>query len=76
MIDQALDGAVTALRQDGEFTGKPSNLSHLHTQGRLEANKLVLAGLGSLKNRREGCGKRPGARRKCEDLGAYPCCHH
>jgi hypothetical protein len=27
MIDKALDGAITALRQEGEFTGKPKQQS-------------------------------------------------
>ena len=48
MIDKALDGAITALRQEGEFTGKPRQHSVLHTQGRLKANKVVLTGLGKL----------------------------
>ena len=46
MIDKALDGAVTALRQEGEFTGKPKQQSILHTQGRLKAKKVILIGLG------------------------------
>ena len=46
MIDNALDGAITALRQAGEFTGKLRQHSVLHTQGRLKASKVVLTGLG------------------------------
>src|SRR5262245_33270959 len=46
MIDKALDGAVTALRRDGEFIGKHRQQSVLHTQGRLKAKKVVLTGLG------------------------------
>jgi leucyl aminopeptidase len=46
MIDKALDGAVTALRQGGDFTGKPRQQSVLHTQGRLKAKKVVLTGVG------------------------------
>jgi leucyl aminopeptidase len=45
-IDKTLDGAVTALLRDGEFTGKPRQQSVLHTQGRLKSKKVVLAGLG------------------------------
>jgi len=45
-IDKALDGAIRALRQGGEFTGKPRQQSVLHTQGRLKAKKVVLTGLG------------------------------
>ena len=46
MIDKALDGAITALRQEGEFTGKPKQQTILQTQGRLKAKKVVLIGLG------------------------------
>jgi leucyl aminopeptidase len=46
MIDKALDGALTALLREGEFTGKSKQLSVLHTQGRLKAKKVVLVGLG------------------------------
>jgi leucyl aminopeptidase len=46
MIDKALDGALTALRQGGEFTGKPRQQSVWHTQGRLKAKKVVLTGVG------------------------------
>ncbi len=45
-IDKALDGAITALLQEGEFTGKLRQQSVLHTQGRLPAKKVVLTGLG------------------------------
>jgi leucyl aminopeptidase len=45
-IDKALDGAITALRQEGEFTGKPKQQTILQTQGRLKAKKVVLIGLG------------------------------
>jgi leucyl aminopeptidase len=45
-IDKALDGAIRALRQGGEFTGKPRQQSVLQTQGRLKAKKVVLTGLG------------------------------
>jgi leucyl aminopeptidase len=46
VIDKALDGAVRALRQDEEFTGKARQHAVLHTQGRLKAKKIILAGLG------------------------------
>jgi leucyl aminopeptidase len=48
MIDKALDGAVTALQQEGEFTGKLKQQAVLHTHGRLKAKKMVLTGLGKL----------------------------
>src|SRR5262245_36132197 len=50
IIDKALDGAITALRREGEFTGKSKQQSVLHTQGRLQAKKVVLTGLGKPQN--------------------------
>ena len=47
IIDKALDGTVTALFQDGEFSGKSKQQSVLHTHGRLQAKKVVLIGLGN-----------------------------
>jgi leucyl aminopeptidase len=47
LIDKALDGAITALFRDGEFTGKPKQQAVLHTLGRLQAKKVVLVGLGN-----------------------------
>ena len=47
IIDKALDGAITALFRDGEFTGKSKQQSVLHTHGRLQAKKVVLIGLGN-----------------------------
>jgi leucyl aminopeptidase len=46
MIDQATDGAITALLRDGEFTGKSNQQAVLHTHARLKAKKVVLIGLG------------------------------
>jgi len=46
MLDKALDGAITALLQEGEFTGQYRQHSTLHGHGRLKAKKIVLAGLG------------------------------
>src|SRR6187402_631988 len=47
IIDNALDGAITALFRDGEFSGKAKHQSVLHTHGRLHAKKVVLIGLGN-----------------------------
>src|SRR5262245_59031235 len=46
IIDKALDGAVTALQQEGEFIGKSRQQAILHTHGRVKAKKVVLTGLG------------------------------
>jgi leucyl aminopeptidase len=45
-VDKILDGAITALLREGEFTGKSMQQSVLHTHGRLNSKKVVLAGLG------------------------------
>jgi leucyl aminopeptidase len=45
-IDKSLDGALTALRREGEFTGKLKQQSVLHTPGQLKSKRVVLAGLG------------------------------
>jgi leucyl aminopeptidase len=50
LIDKALHGAVTTLRREGEFTGKPRQHAVLHSHGRLKASKVVLAGLGKSEN--------------------------
>jgi len=47
LIDKALDGAITTVIRDGEFTGKSKAQSVLHTLGRLQAKKVVLVGLGN-----------------------------
>jgi leucyl aminopeptidase len=46
LIDKALDGALTRLLQDGEFTGKSKQHMVLHTQGRLKTKRVILSGLG------------------------------
>jgi leucyl aminopeptidase len=45
-IDKALQGALRELMRDGEFTGKPKQHAVLQTYGRLNAKKVILAGLG------------------------------
>ncbi len=45
-VDAALDGAVRALIADGEITGKEGQFARIHTNGRLPAKRVVVAGLG------------------------------
>ncbi len=45
-VDAALDGALTRLRESGEFTGEPGTSVILHTWGRLAADRVVAVGLG------------------------------
>src|SRR5262245_12295647 len=49
-IDQALDGAITALLREGEFAGKSKQQTVLHAHGRLKPKKVVLTGLGKPEN--------------------------
>ncbi|MEX2598475.1 MAG: M17 family peptidase N-terminal domain-containing protein, partial [Dehalococcoidia bacterium] len=45
-VDQALDGAISALISDGETTGKKGEITLLHTFGKLPAKRVVALGLG------------------------------
>jgi leucyl aminopeptidase len=46
-FDQALDGAVSALFLDREFTGALNKVKQLHTLGKTAPERLLLVGLGS-----------------------------
>jgi len=46
-LDAALDGALFAMRRDGELAGSANETSVLHTLGKLETPRIVLVGLGS-----------------------------
>ena len=45
-VDQALDGAITSLIEDGEIKGNRGELTLLHTLGKLPSKRVVVAGLG------------------------------
>jgi leucyl aminopeptidase len=45
-IDKAMEGAVTDLIKSKEFEGKTSELALLHTQGKIPAKRVLLAGMG------------------------------
>ena len=45
-VDAALDGAVTRLISQGEIKGKKSELTLIHTLGKLPADRVIVAGLG------------------------------
>ncbi len=45
-VDQALDGAISRLIQDGEIQGKPGEISLIHTAGKIGPARVVVAGLG------------------------------
>lgn len=45
-MDKALGGCLTALYQEGEFTGKLNKSVLIHTLGRTAAERILLVGLG------------------------------
>lgn len=45
-IDKALGGAIGRMREEGEVRGKPSELTLVHTLGKLSAPRVLLIGLG------------------------------
>ncbi|MEE8346149.1 MAG: M17 family peptidase N-terminal domain-containing protein, partial [Dehalococcoidia bacterium] len=45
-VDKALDGAISELIADGEIKGKKSELTLIHTLGKLPTPRVLVAGLG------------------------------
>jgi leucyl aminopeptidase len=45
-VDRALDGALTALMEDGEIKGKKGEFTLVHTLGRITPARVLVAGLG------------------------------
>ncbi len=45
-VDQALGGAITKLIAENEVKGKLNDLTLIHTLGKLEAGRVLVAGLG------------------------------
>jgi leucyl aminopeptidase len=50
VLDKALGGALQELVQSKEFEGKANELVLVHTQGKVPAKRLLLAGLGKRKD--------------------------
>jgi leucyl aminopeptidase len=48
-LDTALDGALTAMRRDGELAGGANETTVVHTLGKLETPRVVLVGFGPRK---------------------------
>lgn len=46
-VDKALGGAVGRLLKQGAFKGKANEITTIHTLGKLKADRVILAGLGS-----------------------------
>ena len=45
-VDKALDGAISALVEDGEITGRKGEMTLVHTMGRIGPGRVIVAGLG------------------------------
>ncbi len=45
-VDEALKGAIRELVQDGDFTGKPGQVTVLYSRGAIPAKRVILVGLG------------------------------
>ena len=45
-VDQALEGAISHLIEDGEIRGKQGELTLLHTMGKIRPARVLVAGLG------------------------------
>ena len=45
-VDNALDGAITQLIEEGEIKGKAGELTLLHTMGRIGPSRVLVVGLG------------------------------
>jgi len=45
-VDQALGGAITRLIAEGEIKGKLNEITLIHTLGKMEAERVVVLGLG------------------------------
>ncbi len=46
LIDQACKGLITEFINNGDFTGKPSQISVIYTRGAIPAQRITLVGLG------------------------------
>jgi leucyl aminopeptidase len=66
-IDQALDGAVSQLLKQGEVKGKDSEISLIHSLGKLDAERVVLVGLGK-RDKAHRCSVRRAAAEACRYL--------
>ncbi len=49
-LDAVLDGALSALRRDGELAGVANETTVVHTLGKLETPRIVLVGFGARKD--------------------------
>jgi len=71
-LDRALRGLLSEVTKSEKFAGKPDQLAHVHTAGRILARRVLVVGLGK---RAEVDAERirraaAAALRRCRDLGA------
>ena len=45
-VDRALDGAISELIDEGEITGKKSEITIIHTFGKIGPSRVLVVGLG------------------------------
>lgn len=50
LVDRALGRGLLQALQDEGFTGKPGTVAVIHTQGRLAARRVIVVGLGPVKD--------------------------
>lgn len=46
LLDQALNGAISALVEEGDFSGKPGEVVVLYTNGQIATRRVIVVGLG------------------------------
>jgi leucyl aminopeptidase len=49
-VDNALDGYISQLIDDGEITGRKGEVTFLHTMGRIPTERIVIVGFGKIAN--------------------------
>jgi leucyl aminopeptidase len=71
-VDEALEGRLGRALAAERFEGKPTQLSHLHTDGRLPAGRVIVVGLGPRREADAETVRRAAAlgARRARDLGA------
>jgi len=70
-LDKQLGGLLTKVMTAEKFEGKPGQVAHVHTDGRLPATRVLVAGLGSEKGDAEAVRRAASAAsRRARDLGA------
>jgi leucyl aminopeptidase len=70
-LDKQLGGLLSKVMTAEKFEGKPGQIAHVHTDGRLPATRVLVAGLGSGKGDAEAVRRAASAAsRRARDLGA------